>query len=384
MHRLLPFVALLTAGCPASPDPSPLVNGQVIDAAAMRQAMEDFADGARLPGLATCVFTVEATNWCDGVGLLDPTRDALVDADSAFLIASVSKMVTAAAALAAVEEGVLELSAAVSQHADFVLEHPSNNAITTRQLLQHTGAIADSAAMDNYYTYGADPEISLDEAVRRYFDPSGADYNADTNFLDQTPGEAFAYSNMGSALAGWVVERATDTDFDAWTAQKLFTPLSLTNTSWWLSDFNEETLAMPSEWVNGTWEPYGQYSFSDYPNGGLRTSANDLARFGRMLLRDGELDGVRVLTAPSLQEMTMADLDDGEGGGVGLGWFTSSELPQGWGGHDGGEAGALSALYLHRAQGVGVLYLANGDGEDDDARTAFEATLLATAEALAK
>lgn len=384
MRTLTLPAALLLVGCPASPGPAPLVSGDAVDGDAMLAEMGEFVDAARLPGLAVCVFTAEATDWCDGIGLLDPTGDAPVDVDSAFLIASVSKMVTAAGALAAVEEGAVDLAAPVTQHADFALEHPTGDAITVRQLLQHTAAIADADAMDGYYTDGADPEMSLDEAVRRYFDPGGPDYDAAANFLDQAPGEAFAYSNMGVALAGWVVEQATETAFDIWTEQQLLTPLGLTNTSWWLSDFSSATLAMPSEWVGGGWEPYGQYSFSDYPDGGLRASASDLARFGRMLLRDGELDGVQILTTASVREMTAADFDDGEDGGVGLGWFTPSSLPQGWGGHDGGEAGALSALYLDPIRGVGVLYLANGDGEDETALARFEATLFATAEALAQ
>ena len=141
---------------------------------------------------------------------------------------------------------------------------------------------------------------------------------------------------------------------------------------------------MPSEWVNGAWQPYGQYSFPDYPNGGLRSSAADLARFGRMLLGAGALDGERVLEESSVDEMTDADLSDGDEGAVGLGWFTLPWYDDGWGGHDGGEAGAATGLYLNRSLGVGVLYLANGDGESDDALFELEDLLVATAEAIAQ
>jgi len=375
--------SVLLFGC--APPVEPAVSGGEVDGDALAEAMVELADRSKFPGLSACVFTTEQTDWCGGVGVIDPTGEVAVTADTAFLLASVSKMVTAATAMQAVEADLIDLDAAVAEHADFALAHPSGAELTVRQLLQHSAAITDNvAAMEGYYTDGADPDMSLDEAVRRYFDPAGADYDAAANFADRAPGASFDYSNMGSALAGWVVEQATGASFDANTALGLFGPLGLETTSWWLSDFEDGELAMPSEWVNGAWQPYGQYSFADYPNGGLRSSAADLARFGRMLLGAGALDGERVLEESSVDEMTDADLSDGDEGAVGLGWFTLPWYDDGWGGHDGGEAGAATGLYLNRSLGVGVLYLANGDGESDDALFELEDLLVATAEAIAQ
>jgi CubicO group peptidase (beta-lactamase class C family) len=378
---LVSFVLLL--GC--APPVEPAVSGGEVDGEALTAAMVDFADRSKFPGLSTCVFTAEQTDWCGAVGLLDPTGDAAVTPDTAFLLASVSKMITAAATMQAVEANLIDLDAPVAEHADFDLAHPSGAAITARQLLQHSAAIADNdAAMDGYYTDGADPDMSLDRAVRRYFDPAGADYDAAANFADRAPGASFDYSNMGVALAGWLIGQATGSSFDTNTATELFGPLGLETTSWWLSDFEDGELAMPTEWVNNAWEPYGHYSFADYPNGGLRSSAADLARFGRMLLGGGSVDGTRVLAESSVDQMTNADLSDGDEGLVGLGWFTLPWYDEGWGGHDGGEAGAATGLYLNRSLGVGVLYLANGDGESDDALYELEDLLVATAEAIAE
>lgn len=386
MTRIALVLLLALPGCVAGPElPDPAVSGGAIDGDAMRTAMVEAADGAKFPGLSACIFTAEATTWCDAVGLRDPDSEDAVTTDTAFLLASVSKMVTAAAALQAVEDGVLDLDADIALHADFPLGHPSGAAITTRQLLQHSAGVLDNdTPMEGYYTDGGDPDLTLDTTVRRYFDPAGADYDASGNFADRAPGAEFEYSNMGSALVGWLVERATGTAFDGRTATGIFGPLGMETTSWWLSDFEPDELAMPSEWANGSWAPYGQYSFSDYPNGGLRASADDLARFGRMVLAGGELDGARVLSGGSVDAMTTGTFSDGDEGQVGLGWFTLPWYDDGWGGHDGGEAGAATGLYLNRSLGVGVLYLANGDGESDDALFDFEDLLVATAEALAE
>ena len=389
MTRLAPIaLALLLAGCPSGPDselPAPAVQDGEVDGEALREALTGFADEAKYPGLSACIFTTTAIAWCDGIGLRDPEAQDAVTPDTPFLLASVSKMVTAATATLAVEEGVLDLDASIADHADFTLQHPEGAAITTRQLLQHSAAVIDNdGPMEGYYTDGADPEMSLDEAIRRYFDPAGADYDASGNFASRAPGAEFEYSNMGFALAGWVVERSTGQPFDARSAVGIFGPLGLENTSWWLSDFEAAELAMPSEWTGDTWLPYGQYTFADYPNGGLRSSARDLATFGRMILGGGDVDGTRVLAEASVDAMTDATFDDGDGGRVGLGWFTLPWYDDGWAGHDGGEAGASTGLYLNRSLGVGVLYLANGDGESDDALFDLEDLLVATAEALAE
>ncbi len=327
---LLLLSSILLSGC--TPPVEPAVSGGEVDGEALREALVELADQSKFPGLSACVFTIEQTDWCGGVGVLDPTGDAPVTADSPFLLASVSKMITAATAMQAVEADLIDLDSPASEHADFALQHPSGAALTMRQLLQHSAAIADNDdAMGGYYTDGADPDMSLDEAVRRYFDPAGADFDASANFADRAPGVSFDYSNMGIALAGWLVERTTGRSFDANTATGLFGPLGLENTSWWLSDFEEGELAMPSEWINNAWQPYGQYSFADYPNGGLRSSANDLAGFGRMLLGGGSLEGTRVLAEASVDEMMDADLTDGDEGMVGLGWFTLPWYDEGWG-----------------------------------------------------
>jgi CubicO group peptidase (beta-lactamase class C family) len=98
------------------------------------------------------------------------------------------------------------------------------------------------------------------------------------------------------------------------------------------------------------------------PAGALVTTAPELARFGRMVLRGGEFDGNRLLAKTTLEEATRIhalnhpDLDEG----LGLGFFVATWRGRPLLSHDGGLAGVATRLALLPQEGVGVAVLTNG------------------------
>ena len=175
------------------------------------------------------------------------------------------------------------------------------------------------------------------------------------------PQGARAGRTGGRERFGYIVERAAGADFAAHTKRTLFAPLGMNHTSWRVADFRADDLAMPSGAMG---EAYGNYTFADYPGGAMRTSVNDLSRFLRLFIGGGVLNGVRLLTKASVEEMKRIQYPNTTQDGVqlGLGW----NLGAGDGGspllgHDGGVAGALTVMRYNPATNTGVILFQNTD-----------------------
>lgn len=131
----------------------------------------------------------------------------------------------------------------------------------------------------------------------------GGKDHAPGNFLPHAPGTHREYSNIAAALAGYIVELAVGQTLDAYTQQRIFRPLGMTHTGWFLSQIAPGAHATLYVGQDGFSIPIQQYGLVTYPDGGVRTSVSDLSRFFGALLSGGELEGARILDAASTAEM---------------------------------------------------------------------------------
>lgn len=317
-----------------------------------------------LPGLAACIVKDGDIAWCGAYGTTSVSDGTPVTTDTPFLQASVSKLLTATAVGMLAHDGALALDDRVDQHLAYAIDHPGDPSqpIRTRAVLAHAGGIADNdPVMDTYVATDTDPTLSLAEVAERYFSTEGVDYSARDNFLGGGPERRNAYSNMGYALLGHQVEAATGRGFADYTRTAIFEPLGMTHTGWHLADFDRADLAEPTAWRGGDYAPRGHTTYADYPNGGLRSSAHDMACFLAMATRGGTLYGVEVLPSDVLVEMmapAYPDLDPDQG----LGWYYEDLGERDlWVGHSGGETGVATDLFLRQDGSLGLVLMANGD-----------------------
>ncbi len=375
---LLAGLALSTAGCIAEQVPLPIssFDDPRIDGPQVTVDLERLRSRAQVPALSACLVEEAHVVWCTAIGLADADAGRVVQEDTAFLLASVSKSVTATLVLQQRDAGHFSLDTSADEFLPFAARHP-DGPIRVLDLLTHHAAIADSDVMDSYYVDGADPSISLEAVVQGYFTPGGAYYDATNNFQPWSPGDDFEYSNMGFALAGYVAEFAAGEDLTQHSQTALFEPLGMTNTSWRLADFSDEALARPHVSRD---EPIEHYTFADYPNGGLRSSAPDMAHWLATLLNGGTLDDQQILQASTVTEMFERHADDGAAG-TALGWFLDERSDGGWRMHDGGEVGATTSMGLHPERGVGFIALTNGNARSGPFAD-LEAYLMGLAEGL--
>ena len=350
-------------------------------------------------------------------GLADTASGRALTADDPARVASISKLVTAIGVLRLVEAGQLDLDADVSALLGFPLRNPAfpDAPITLRMLLSHTSSLTDAAGYWN---------VPLGEDIRLI---TGKPQAWDTQ---HAPGTFFRYTNLNFPLVAQLMERATGERFDRLMRRLVLFPLGIDAGFNW-SGSSEAALARavvlyddkgqpqkddlrgqrPACLVIAAadggcdlsrWQP-GENGALFSPQGGLRISARGLARIGRMLLNDGELDGVRVLSPASVALLaTPVWRFDGANGVIGEedepnrgGFFCAyglamQQLAQGDGracrddlfgdgrariGHSGNAYGLLSGLWIDRAAGTGVAYFATGVANDSTgAHSNFSAT----------
>lgn len=274
--------------------------------------------------------------------------------DPIYLLASVSKPVVGLAIAHAVRAGLVTLDGDVNTWLDWPepLEHPDypGEKITLRMLARHESGLGANAPFD-FETYPKpDPDQALDPFLRRWAGPDG-------EWADTAPGERFAYSNLGAALAALVIERATGLPFEDYCQTYLFDPLGLDDTAWTLAAYSDAQRARVATPYDADGQALAQYAFNDYPSGLLRSTAADFGALMAALMAGGApiLDAEGV----ALFEQTPLFIEPSDWDGVA--GFT----------HDGGEAGVI-ASFAYREDGTGWFYVANGEWDTDEALDRFQ------------
>ncbi|MFC3550439.1 serine hydrolase domain-containing protein [Lysobacter cavernae] len=336
-------------------------------------------------------------------GLADIAAGRKVSADDPVRIASISKLVTAIGVMRLVEDGKLDLDADVSDLLGWRLRHPTypDRPITLRLLLSHRAGLTDAAG---YYAVPLDGQLQdvLDDP--RAWDAAHA------------PGGYFRYANLNYPLVAAIMEKATGQRFDKLMDALVLHPLGIAACfNWERCDDAVATRAVvlydaqrapvrddhrgrkPACSVNparngdcdlSRWRP-GANGALFSPQGGLRISANGLAKIGRLLLGDGRVDGVRVLTGASLRTLTQPAWTYAPGTGMTVEEDDSSQSQRGFYcryglavqtlatrrdgcrddpfgdgiariGHAGAAYGLLSGLWVDRKAGTGVAYFVTG------------------------
>jgi CubicO group peptidase (beta-lactamase class C family) len=324
--RIAPFLcAVLSCVSPLAGDSSD-IDKRIADR--MRQAIAS----NEIPGAVTLVATREGVAHLDAVGHADPSKAKPLRKDSIFWIASMTKPITGTAILMLQEQGKLSVDDPVGKFIPALadLKTPSGKRanLTLKHLMTHTSGL---------------PEATNQEAAtaRNLADLIPAYTNKPMQF---EPGSKWQYCQSGINTLGRIVEVVSGQSFEQFLETQLFQPLGMKDTTFYLRRNQLDRLVTPAKREEtGTLtasairflQGKSPTATDRYPaaNGGLFSTAPDYARFARMILNGGILDGRRYLKPESVQQMTTiqtADLKTGftPGNGWGLTWCVVRE-PQG-------------------------------------------------------
>jgi CubicO group peptidase (beta-lactamase class C family) len=334
----------------------------------------------------------EIASFADGVA--DPRSGRRVTADDPVRVASVSKLGTAIGVMKLVEAGKLDLNSDVSKWLGWTLRNPyfPDRAITLGMLLSHTSSVREH---DDDYAIPLGGSLQAVMADPRNWDPQHG------------PGDNyFRYTNLNFPIVGSIVEKVTGERFDIWMRHNVLEPMKLDACYNWPT-CSDAAVARAVELDQGgkpvkddlhgrrpdcpvqvnageacdlsRWK-LGENGALFAPQGGLRISARDLARIGRMLLNGGMLDGVQILTPQSVETLlTQVWRYNGGNGVTDEGFYCSyghatQQIPtpvpgcaDDMGtrgavlvGHAGDAYGMKSGIWIDRARGVGIAYFVTG------------------------
>lgn len=286
-------------------------------------------------------------------GFSDVRTGKPLSRNTKFRVASLSKTITAMAAMQLVEQGKLQLDTDVSMALGFTLRNPAfpDVPVTLRQLLSHTSTLRDGPAYDRFLQKTISSNGGF--AMKTLFETVG-----DSVWSAYKPGNWFAYCNLGYGVAGTLIEKASGKRFDQYCREHLFLPAGI-NASFNVSDFAEtDTIAVLFRKRDGQWiaqtddfstgkpdpKRYDAYvpgtNASVFgPQGGLRISALDMLVLIDGLRTDGRVNGVQLLSAETVRQMKTAQ------------WRYDGSNGESYGG-------------LFNAWGLG-LHFAGGHGKDD-------------------
>lgn len=272
-------------------------------------------DDAQLVGLGAAIIIDKKLVWSKGYGYADRENKIPFTTSTVMNIASVSKTITGACLMKAVEQGKLSLDEDINNYLPFKIQNPffPNEKITLRNLATHTSGLTDRFPFytsDTLYVNGKDSQEALGDFLQNYFIPGGKYYSKE-NFLDHKPGTFREYSNIATALAGYIVEVRTGKKLNDYSREYLFKPLKMDNTGWLLSDIDLKKHArLYQKQADGSIKSIPLYGMTTYPDGGVRTSVNDLSHFFICLLNGGKFQNRQVLKEKTVQEMLRFQFDD--------------------------------------------------------------------------
>jgi CubicO group peptidase (beta-lactamase class C family) len=289
-----------------------------------------------------------------GYGYADVEKQKPVDPQQTlFRPGSVSKLFTWTAVMQQVERGKFDLDADINQYLDFKIPPgPGGEPITLRNVMTHTTGFEE--AVKELITENPDRLIPLGEAVKRWV----------PNRIFKS-GTTPAYSNYATALAGYMVERASGLTFDDYLDQNIFQPLGMANSSFRQPLPAALESAMSRGYDADSGEPKGYELISLAPAGSLASTGSDMARFMIAHLQNGALGDQRILAEETAKQMHGTPLTIIPGlKRMLLGFYESDTNGRRVIAHGGDTQYFHSDLQLYIDDGVGYFISVNSSGKE--------------------
>jgi methyl acetate hydrolase len=284
-------------------------------------ALQATVERGDIPMAAGAITTADETIYSGAFGERELGGGDAIDIDSVFNMASMTKPITATAAMQLVEQGRLDLDSPISTWLPFAAElqvldgfdedgqprlRDPEQEVTLRHLMTHTSGHA---------------YVQWDENLKRYSEAVGGlpplDYEDPETWMQPLmfdPGEDWQYG-IAIDWIGYLVQEVSGQPLGEYMQEHIFQPLGMTSTGYGLTDEMEARRVSSHQrqedrslevdgWVSDQNPP------REYGGGGLYGTVPDYLRFIRMILNDGTLDGETILQPETVQEMAENQMGD--------------------------------------------------------------------------
>jgi CubicO group peptidase (beta-lactamase class C family) len=338
MSRLIRFaylvafsIGLALAGCATGLQQAASPDAVGLSSERLKEISTTFLAGVdkkEIPGAVILIARHGKIGYFEAFGYRDREAGAPMSRDAIFRIASMTKPVTIVAAMTLVEQGRLNLSDPVSRHLPefkdvkvgvekkdvsgtlvLVLETPRRE-MTVLDLMRHTSGL----------TYGfTGKSLVRERYAQEKIDEPGLNNAAFVSRLSRAPlqnqpGEVWDYS-VSTDVLGRIVEVVSGMELEQYFAEQIFRPLGMTDTGFWVSDPAKRSRIAEVQADTTTGKrpatPDKTVQIRQGGGGALVSTASDYARFCQMLLNGGELDGARIVSRKTVEQMTQNHLPEG-------------------------------------------------------------------------
>lgn len=317
------------------------------------------------PSLTVCVIKNNTVVWNNAYGYSNVYLRKKATLDTIYVIGSISKCVTATAAMQLYEKNYFDLDDNVSKWLPFDLKNPKypDVNITFRMLLAHRASLNDTMrALFNIFQYSDNST----QFIYDHLNPDGKYYKEDF-WSDHPPGEKGWYSSFGFIILSALVERASGKKFEDYCQKNIFQPLNMYNSSFDIEKLDKNNFARPYFPFFLGFIPFFHYDAKEIaPCGALRTTVLDLSHFLIAHMNNGIWNNVRILQNSTVQEMHKIHYNDQTGfpfyNGTmrfGLGWGHLEINGHHWEGYNGGAVGYSCDMAVNSSENVGVIMLSN-------------------------
>ena len=326
---LLCSLAAFAQGLPAAAPESVGMSGPKL--ARIGEAFKKEIDQGKLPGAVFLVARKGKLVYSEALGFQDKEAGKPIAKDSIFRIYSMTKPLVSVAAMMLVEEGKIQLTDPVSKYlpamktmtvsvakadAEFAkityTQVPADREMTVQDLLRHTAGLAYGEITQNLPVKEALLKAGVYKTTIDYdardLTPEEEVERISKAPLAHQPGTVWEYSHASDML-GRVVEAASGERLADFLDKRLFGPLKMNDTGFWVAPNKMNRLAIPLPTDSTSGKPNNLIDVSAQPKndsggaGGVSTAA-DYLRFSQMLLNGGQLDGARVLSRNTIALMT--------------------------------------------------------------------------------
>jgi serine beta-lactamase-like protein LACTB, mitochondrial len=342
------LIALCCGPCQAQIDKLSSAKLAKIDA-----AISTFMATTHVPGMAVAVVENGEYEWAEGFGVADLENNVPASEHTLFRLASISKSLTATAAMQLWERGQLDLEAPVQKYCPSFPEKPWP--ISTRQLLGHLAGIRH---------YKSDAENDPEHGNTKHFDdPIQAGLNFFKNDpLVAQPGTSFHYSTQGYTLIGCVIEGVSRVKYSDLVRQNILAPTRMEQTR---PDDRVAVIPYRTRFYAKT--ESGAVRNADFldssykiPGGGWLSSAEDMAKFEVAILNDK-------LIRRTTRDLMLTPLKPSDGSkdtyALGWDWGEENEKDVASVGIIGGQEGTSTVFRIIPERRIGVVVLTNMEGQ---------------------
>ncbi|MEL6254486.1 MAG: serine hydrolase [Bacteroidota bacterium] len=339
----------------------------------IRIALEEIAARNVVPGFGVSIVNKEGILYEGGFGYAKVESKEAYTSRTVHNIGSISKTFIGISIMKAVELGLLELETPINDLLPFKIIHPRHpdKAITLLHLASHTSGIKDGKIYEKSYVFKEKVDLDLsrlkgrtrkefefylsnqDMSMPEFFQKilvEGGEWYKKKNYYKHAPGETYKYSNIGAALAAYILEIASGESFEDFTQKHILDPLKMKASGWQFSQINMEDHAhiyLP----DGLKVP--KYSLITFPDGGFLTSIHDLSLYLQEAIRGFKGEG-KLLDGEAYVEM-MKEHAPGDDD-YSIFWEYSS---RGDIGHNGSDPGIFTNLKFDPALDQGWLIFTN-------------------------